>query len=95
MAGRKRLERQIANESKEYSISREASVQRFETERQRILALLRARLVESITAYSQQTGYSLTVDSDPDIKPRQSSGEDVTARLVQFYDTMHPETLRF
>src|ERR1700733_6017258 len=35
--GRKRLGRQIANESKEDSISKEGSVQRFETERHRSL----------------------------------------------------------
>jgi hypothetical protein len=94
-AGRKRLERRVANESKDYSIAREASVQSFERERQRILALLRARLVESINAYSQQNRCSLTLDSDPDLKPRTAGPEDFTVRVVHFYDATHPEALRF
>lgn len=94
-AGRKRLERRITKESMDYNRAREASVRSFEAERQRILALLRARLFESITAYSEQNGCSLTLDSDLDLKPHKTGPEDFTSRVVQFYDATRPDALRF
>jgi hypothetical protein len=94
-AGRKRLERRIANQSKAYEIANETFPRNFELDRQRILAQLRTRLLESISAYSEQNGCSLTLDSGVDMKPHTSGPEDFTSRVVQFYDATHPDALRF
>jgi hypothetical protein len=91
VAKRKALERRIARGGEVAEIARRA----IEEERGRILAVLQARLLESVSAYSNQIGYSLSVDAEATITPHPSTLEDFTSRFVQFYDSTHPEPMRF
>jgi hypothetical protein len=94
-AERKRLERRISEAPAAYRDAREQDAKSFELERQRVLQMLRLRLLASIEAYSEQIGLHLALDSD--LTPaRDSAGHtDLTSRFVQFYDDTHSETVMF
>jgi len=93
-AERKRLEGRISEASAADGNAREYDAKSFELERQRILLMLRVRLLASVEAYSEQTGLRLTLDSN--LKPVRGPGpEDVTTHFIKFYDDTHSETVEF